>query len=71
MWLTERNAPLLARAIHRKPACRRPIGCARGGRPVDPSKGDRKELKPSGQRLKGAYHRSCPKGTWLKFSAVR
>ena len=46
MWLTERNAPLSARAIHRKPACRRPIGCARGGRPGDPSKGDRKELKP-------------------------
>ena len=46
MWLTERNALLSARAIHRKPACRRPIGCARGGRPGDPSKGDRKELKP-------------------------
>ena len=71
MWLTERNAPLSARAIHRKPACRRPIGCARGRRPGDPSKGDRKELNPGGQRLKEAYHRSCPKGTWLKFSAVR
>ena len=23
-----------------------PIGCARGGKPGDPSKGDRKELKP-------------------------
>ena len=71
MWLTERNAPLSARAIRRKPACRRPIGCARGGMPGDPSKGDRKELKPSGQRLKGAYRRSCPIGTWLMFSAVR
>ena len=46
MWLTEKNAPLSARAIHRKPACRRPIGCTRGGRPGDPSKGDLKELKP-------------------------
>ena len=46
MWLTERNAPLSARAIHMKPACRRPIGCARGGRLGDPSKCDRKELKP-------------------------
>ena len=45
MWLTERNAPLSARAIHRKPACRRPKGCARGGRPEDPSMGDRKELR--------------------------
>ena len=48
--MTERNAPLSARAIHTKPACRRPIGYARGGRPGDPSvtpsKGDRKELKP-------------------------
>ena len=47
MWLTERNAPLSARAIHRKPACRRPKGCARGVRPGDPSKGDRNELKPT------------------------
>ena len=70
MWLTERNAPLSARAIHRKPACRRPKGCARGGRPKDPSKGDRKELKPFGQRLKGD-RRSCPKGIWLNFSAMR
>ena len=30
MWLTERNVPLWARAIHTKPACRRPKGCARG-----------------------------------------
>ena len=33
-------------AIHRKPACRHPKGCARGGRPEDPSMGDRKELRP-------------------------
>ena len=46
MWLTERNAPLSARAILRKPACRRPIGCARGGRLGDPSEGDLKELEP-------------------------
>ena len=46
MWLTERNAPLLARAIHRKPACGRPKGFARGGRPEGPSMGDRKELRP-------------------------
>ena len=46
MWFTERNAPLSARAIHRKPTCRRPKGCARGGRPEDPSMGDRKELRP-------------------------
>ena len=71
MWLTEKNAPLSARAIHRKPASRRPKGCARGGRPEDPSMGDRKELRPCGQRLKDTYRRSCPKGTWLKFSAVR
>ena len=71
MWLTERNAPLSARAIHRAPACRRPKGCPRGGRPEDPSMGDRKELRPRGQRLKGTYRQSCPKGTWLKFLAVR
>ena len=71
MCLTERNAPLSARAIHRKPACRRPKGCARGERPEDPSMGDRKELTPRGQRLKETHSRSCPKGTWLKFSAVR
>ena len=46
MSLTERNAPLSARAIHRKPACRRPKGCARGRRLEDPSMGDWKELKP-------------------------
>ena len=33
--------------------------------------GDRKELRPVGQRPKEAYRRSCPKGTWLNFSAVR
>ena len=33
--------------------------------------GDRKELRPRGQRLKETYRLSCPKGTWLKFSAVR
>ena len=33
--------------------------------------GDRKELTPRGQRLKETHSRSCPKGTWLKFSAVR
>ena len=71
MWLTERNAPLSARAIHRKPACRRPKGCARGGGPEDPSMGDRKELRTRVQRLKDTYRRSCPKGTWLKFSAER
>ena len=46
MWLTERNAPLSARAIHRKPACRRPKSCAGGGKLEDPSMGDQKELKP-------------------------
>ena len=33
--------------------------------------GDRKEPKPGGQRLKETYRRSCPKRTWVKFSAVR
>ena len=41
-----RNAALSATAINRKPACRHPKGCARGGRPEDPSMGDRKELRP-------------------------
>ena len=45
MWLRERNAALSGTAMHRKPACRHPKGCARGGRPEDPSMGDRKELK--------------------------
>ena len=70
MWLTERNAPLLARAIHKKPAYRRPKGCVRGGRPEDPSISDRKQLRPCGQRLTRTYHRSCPKGTGFKFSSV-
>ena len=68
MWLTERTGPLSARAIHPKGS---PKGCARGGRPEDPSMGDRKELRPGGQRLKDTYGQSCPKGTWLKFSDVR
>ena len=46
MWLTEENASLSVRAIHRKPACRRQKGCARGRRLEDPSKGDSKELRP-------------------------
>ena len=46
MWLRERNAVLSATAIHRKPACSHPKGCARGGRLEDPSMGDRKELRP-------------------------
>ena len=50
---------------------RHPEGCARGGRPEDPSTGDRRELKPSGPRVKETYCWSCPKGTPLKFSAVR
>ena len=33
--------------------------------------GDRKKLRPLGQRLKETHRRSCPKGTWLKFLAVR
>ena len=71
MWLTERNAALSATAFHRKPACRHPKGCARGGRSEDHSMGERKELRPRGQRLKKTYRRSCPKGTWLRFWAVR
>ena len=46
MWLTERNAPLSATAIYRKPACRRSKACARGARPEDSLMGDQKELKP-------------------------
>ena len=67
----ESNAALSATAIHRKTACRHPKGCARGGRPEDPLMGDRKELRLRGQRLKETYRWSCPKGTWLKFSAER
>ena len=48
MWLTERNVPLLGRAVQRKPAYRRPKGFARGGRLEDPSMGDQKELRPCG-----------------------
>ena len=44
--VVESNAALWATAIHRKPACRHPKGCARGGRPEDPSRGDRMELRP-------------------------
>ena len=44
--VVESNAALSATAINRKPACRHPKGCARGGRPEDPSIGDRKELRP-------------------------
>ena len=44
-WIVvESNAALSATAINRKSACRHPKGCARGGRPEDPSMGDRKEL---------------------------
>ena len=42
--MVESNDALLATAIHRKPACRHPKGCARGGRPGGPSMGDWKEL---------------------------
>ena len=44
--VVESNAALSATAIHRKPACRHPKGCARGGRPEDPSAGERMELRP-------------------------
>ena len=44
--VVESNTALLATDIHRKPACRHPKGCVRGGRPEDPSMGDRKELRP-------------------------
>ena len=40
----ESNTALSATAILRKPARRCPKGCARGGRPEDPSTGDRMEL---------------------------
>ena len=40
MWLRDINAALLATAIHRRPACRHPKGCASGGRPEDSSMGD-------------------------------
>ena len=69
--VVESNAALLATAIHRKPACRHPkvfLGGG-GGWPEEPSRGDRVE-HPCWQRLRETYHRSCPKGTWLKFSAV-
>ena len=69
--VVESNAALSATANHRKPACRHPKGCARGGTPEDPSTGDRMELSLRGQRLQETYRRSCRKGTCLKFSAGR
>ena len=63
------NAALSATAIHRIPACRHPKGCAGGERPDDPSTGDMIELRR--QRVTETYRRSYPKGTWLKFSAVK
>ena len=44
--VVESKAALSATAIHRKPACRHPKGCARGVRLGDPSMGDQKELRP-------------------------
>ena len=55
--VVESNAALSATAIHRKPACRHATGYARWGRPEDPSMGDRKELRPWGQRLKETHRR--------------
>ena len=43
--VVESNAALSATALHREPAFRHPKGCASGGRPEDPSTGDRIELK--------------------------
>ena len=68
--VVESNAALWVTAIHRIPTCRHPKGSARGGRPEDPSTGDRMELRPGGQRLKETYRRSCAMGTGLKFWAV-
>ena len=46
-WIVaERNAALSATAIHRKPACRHPKGCAGGRGPEDPSTRDQMELSP-------------------------
>ena len=42
--VVESKAALSATAIHRKPACRQPKGCAGGGRPEDPSMGERMKL---------------------------
>ena len=44
-WLNEfeSNGALSATAIHTKPARRHAKGCVGGGRPGDPSKGDRTE----------------------------
>ena len=67
--MVDSNAALLATAIHRKPARMHPKGCAGGGRPEDPSTGDQMQ-RACGQQLKESYRRSCPKGTWLKFSAM-
>ena len=41
-----------------------------GGRLEEPSKGESRG-HPRGHRLKGTYRRSRPKGTWLKFLAMR
>ena len=46
MWFRGRNAALSTTAINRKPACRHPKGCARGGRLEDHSMADRKDLRP-------------------------
>ena len=42
--VVQSNTALSATAIHRTPACRHPQGCPGGGRPEDPSTGDRMEL---------------------------
>ena len=44
--VVESNAALLVTAIHRKPACRHPKGCAGRVGPENPSTWDRMELIP-------------------------
>ena len=44
--VVDSTAALSATAIHRKPACRHPKRCSRGGRPGDPWTGYRMELRP-------------------------
>ena len=59
MWLRA-----MLRCWRRLPTVNPPSGALKaalgGGRPEDASEGDQK-----------AYHWSCPKGTWFRFSALR
>ena len=68
--VVERDAAPSAMAIHWKSTCRHPKGCAGGGKAGGSFEGG-PHRAPVSAALTETYHWSCPKGTWLKFSAVR